>query len=131
MEAILLLMLLPGQSPTTRVQLTNMKLVAKRKKRLTKGQLLMFFGSMIMCTRFEFGDKASLGSTTDLAKYRPGQASSSGSLRLQIKAILKQWVMKRRKLRRTGQLVTIVGSEVIWIVVVIQLLLWPFELSQL
>jgi hypothetical protein len=42
-----LLMLLPGQVSITIIQLTNMKLVAKRKKMLTKGQLLMFFGSMI------------------------------------------------------------------------------------
>lgn len=37
------------------------------------------------------------------------------------------WVMRRWKLRRMGQLVIIVGSEVIWIVVVIWLLLWPLS----
>jgi hypothetical protein len=46
------------------IEFTNEKLVAKVVKPLTKGEMLKFIGVVMLCTPFEFRERASLWSTT-------------------------------------------------------------------
>lgn len=51
------------------VRLTNRNLLRRRKKRTTVGEIIKFFGVLILSTRFEFGTRASLWSNTPASKY--------------------------------------------------------------
>jgi hypothetical protein len=42
------------------IELTNMKLMAKGKKVLTKEEFLKFISVAMSCTHFEFGERTSL-----------------------------------------------------------------------
>ena len=53
------------------LRLTNLQLRSAGLKETTKGQLLKFFGIIILATRFEFGERASLWSSTAPSKYVP------------------------------------------------------------
>jgi Transposase IS4 len=50
---------------------TNEKLICNGHPRLTKGELLKFFGILILITRFEFGERASLWANQSRCKYIP------------------------------------------------------------
>ena len=63
------LMSFPPIQLTNMIQLTNRALIADSKKPMTRGELLKFFGVMILCTRYEFTSRASLWSTTAPSKY--------------------------------------------------------------
>ena len=51
--------------------LTNEKLQAAGKTQTTKGEILKFFGILILITKFEFGSRASLWATIAPSKYVP------------------------------------------------------------
>jgi hypothetical protein len=53
------------------LRLTNSQLRSAGLKETTKGEILKFFGVIILATRFEFGDRASLWSSTAPSKYVP------------------------------------------------------------
>jgi hypothetical protein len=68
-----ILMFPPDHQLVAIIELTNMRLImAKGKKALAKGEFLNFIGVVMLCTRFEFGERASLWSTTTAwSKYQP------------------------------------------------------------
>ncbi len=47
------------------------KLHSPESKSVSKGELLKFFGKLVLNTKFEFGVRTSLWSTTALHKYAP------------------------------------------------------------
>jgi hypothetical protein len=53
---------------------TNQELSKGNKKETTKGEILAFFGVMILITKFEFSSRATLWSTTVPRKYLPAAA---------------------------------------------------------
>jgi Transposase IS4 len=53
------------------LEFTNERLVREGKHRTTKGELLKFFGILILITRYEFADRASLWSPQSRCKYIP------------------------------------------------------------
>jgi hypothetical protein len=63
------MMAFPPAQLSTMLRLTNLALIAGSRKITTKGELLKYFGVMILCTRYEFTSRASLWSTTAPSKY--------------------------------------------------------------
>ena len=57
-------MLFPPEQLQLILQLTNSKLAMVRKNYTTAGQIVKFFGVILLVTRFEFGFQASLWSNT-------------------------------------------------------------------
>jgi Transposase IS4 len=53
------------------VEETNKNLVREGKAKTTKGELLKWFGILLLITRFEFGDRAALWATSSRCKYIP------------------------------------------------------------
>ena len=53
------------------LQLTNNELAMERKNYTMPGEIVKFFGVMLLVTRFEFGSRASLWSNTSTNKYIP------------------------------------------------------------
>ena len=53
------------------VRLTNKKLRAANRRETTRGEILKFFGIVVLCTCFEFQSRENLWSTTAPSKYRP------------------------------------------------------------
>ena len=49
---------------------TSQRLVKHEEKVTTKGGVIKWFGIIILVTRFEFGDRASLCSNVSQSKYR-------------------------------------------------------------
>ena len=65
------LMLFPPEQLQLILQLTNNKLAMARKKYTRAGEIVKFFGVMLLVTQFEFGSRASLWSNTSINKYIP------------------------------------------------------------
>ena len=65
------LMLFPPQQLQLILQLTNNELAIARKNYTTAGEIVKFFGVMLLVTRFEFGSWASLWSNVTTNKYIP------------------------------------------------------------
>ena len=65
------LMLFPPQQLQLILQLTNNELGMARKNYTTAGEIVKFFGVMLLVTRFEFGSRASLWSNMTTNKYIP------------------------------------------------------------
>ena len=65
------LMLFPPQQRQLILQLTNNELAIARKNYTTAGEIVKFFGGMLLVTRFEFGSRASLWSNVTTNKYIP------------------------------------------------------------
>ena len=65
------LMLFPPQQLQLILQLTNNELAMARKNYTTAGEIVKFFGVMLLVTRFEFGSRASLWSNVTTNKYIP------------------------------------------------------------
>ena len=65
------LMLLPPEQLQLILQLTNNKLAMARKNYTMAGEIVKFFGVMLLVTWFEFGSRASLWSNTSTNKYIP------------------------------------------------------------
>ena len=65
------LMLFPPEQLQLILQLTNNKLAMARKNYTTAGEIVKFFGVMLLVTRFEFGSQASLWSNVTTNKYIP------------------------------------------------------------
>ena len=65
------LMLFPPQQLQLILQLTNNELAIARKNYTTAGEIVKFFGVMLLVTRFEFGSRASLWSNVTTNKYIP------------------------------------------------------------
>ena len=65
------LMLFPPQQLQLILQLTNNELAIARKSYTTAGEIVKFFGVMLLVTRFEFGSRASLWSNVTTNKYIP------------------------------------------------------------
>ena len=63
------LMLFPPQQLQLILQLTNNKLAMARKNYTTAGEIVKFFGVMLLVTCFEFGSRASLWSNVTTNKY--------------------------------------------------------------
>ena len=55
-------MLFPPEQLQLILQLTNNKLAMARKNYTTAGEIVKFFGVMLLVTQFEFGSRASLWS---------------------------------------------------------------------
>ena len=62
-------MLFPPQQLQLILQLTNNELAMARKNYTTAGEIVKFFGVMLLVTRFEFGSWASLWSNVTTNKY--------------------------------------------------------------
>ena len=65
------LMLFPPEQLQLILQLTNNELAMARKNYTMAGEIVKFFGVMLLVTRFEFGSQASLWSNTSTNKYIP------------------------------------------------------------
>ena len=65
------LMLFPPEQLQLILQLTNNKLAMVRKNNIMAGEIVKFFGVMLLVTRFEFGSRASLWSNVTTNKYIP------------------------------------------------------------
>ena len=65
------LMLFPPEQLQLILQLTNNELAMARKNYTMAGEIVKFFGVMLLVTRFEFGSRASLWSNTSTNKYIP------------------------------------------------------------
>jgi Transposase IS4 len=65
------LLMFPPKQLTAMVQLTNVQLHLKDLQPTTTGELLKWFGLIILTTKFEFASRASLWSTIATSKYRP------------------------------------------------------------
>ena len=68
------LLLFPPRALQLILQETNKKLQKKRVEQLTMGELLKFFGVLILATKFEFSSRASLWSNVAPFKYQPAPA---------------------------------------------------------
>ena len=64
-------MLFPPEQLQLILQLTNNELAMARKNYTTAGEIVKFFGVMLLVTRFEFGSWASLWSNMTTNKYIP------------------------------------------------------------
>ena len=65
------LMLFPPEQLQLILQLANNELAMARKNYTTAGEIVKFFGVMLLVTQFEFGSQASLWSNTSTNKYIP------------------------------------------------------------
>ena len=65
------LMLFPPEQLQLILQLTNNELAMARKNYTMAGEIVKFFGVMLLVTQFEFGSRASLWSNTSTNKYIP------------------------------------------------------------
>ena len=65
------MMLFPPEQLQLILQLTNNKLAMARKNYTTAGEIVKFFGVMLLVTWFEFGSWASLWSNMSTNKYIP------------------------------------------------------------
>ncbi|KAI2492991.1 Transposase IS4 [Fragilaria crotonensis] len=65
------LCMFPPQSLLSIVRLTSRQLEMLSKPTTTKGEVLRFFGVVILATKFEFDDRRSLWATTATSKYIP------------------------------------------------------------
>ena len=65
------LMLFPQEQLQLILQLTNNELAMARKNYTMAGEIVKFFGVMLLVTRFEFGSRASLWSNMSTNKYIP------------------------------------------------------------
>ncbi|EEC46907.1 predicted protein [Phaeodactylum tricornutum CCAP 1055/1] len=63
------LLMFPPKQLTTMCQLRNNALVQQNKHIITTGELLRFFGIVILTTKFEYTSQFQLWSTTALSKY--------------------------------------------------------------
>jgi hypothetical protein len=63
------MMSFPPTQLSTMLRLTNLALIAGSRKVIIKGELLKYFGVMILCTQYEFTSRASLWSMTAPSKY--------------------------------------------------------------
>ena len=70
------LMLFPPEQLQLILQLTNNELAMARKTYTTAGEIVKFFGVMLLVTRFEFGSRASLWSNVTTNKYIPAPSFS-------------------------------------------------------
>ena len=64
-------MLFPPEQLQLILQLTNNELAMARKNYTTAGEIVKFFGVMLLVTWFEFGSQASLWSNMSTNKYIP------------------------------------------------------------
>ena len=65
------LVLFPPEQLQLILQLTNNELAMARKNYTTAGDIVKFFGVMLLVTQFEFGSRASLWSNVTTNKYIP------------------------------------------------------------
>ena len=63
--------LFPKKQLSEMVERTNAELTRLGHVKMTRGELLKFFGVMILMPRFEFGDRSSLWATSSSCKYIP------------------------------------------------------------
>jgi hypothetical protein len=70
------LMMFPPKQLTSIVTYTNQELEDLKKRKTTKSELLKFFGFVVLCTKYEFGARASLWSETPATKYEKAAAFS-------------------------------------------------------
>ena len=70
----MLFLMLPPRHLDSIVRYTTAELEEKSKKKTTKGEILKFFGIVLLTTKFEFKSRASLWSTTAPSKYKVAPA---------------------------------------------------------
>ena len=87
------LMLFPPEQLQLILQLTNNELAIARKNYTTAGEIVKFFGVMLLVTCFEFGSRASLWSNVTTNKYIP--APSSGLTGMPQKRFDNLWMCIR------------------------------------
>ena len=71
------LMVFPPEELTLIQRLTSDQLLAIGREGITQGELLRFFGILLLITRFEFTSRASLWSATAPSKYIPAPSFSN------------------------------------------------------
>jgi Transposase IS4 len=59
----------PQEQINSMVQLTNAQLCIHRKEEMTRGELICFFGTMILVTRFQFNGRHDLWSTQPRTRF--------------------------------------------------------------
>ena len=74
-------MLFPLEQLQLILQLTNNELAMVKKNNTITGEIVKFFGVMLLVTRFEFGSQASLWSNMSTNKYIPAPSFGMTGMR--------------------------------------------------
>ena len=92
----------PSSQLKLMVEETSANLAAKGHPQTTRGEVLKFFGVLLLITRFEFGDRRDLWSTRSSSKYIPAAAfgEKTGMSRDRFELILQQLVWSRQPAER-------------------------------
>jgi hypothetical protein len=81
------LLLFPPDQMVAMIELTNEKLVAKGAKALTKGEMLKFIAIVMLCTRFEFRERASLDRKPEVGCEIQNTACGRSGIMLRLKLV--------------------------------------------
>ena len=81
----------PSSQLKLMVECTSKKLVEEGSPKVTKGEILKWFGVLLLITRFEFGSRAALWATTSRCKYIPAAnfGEKTGMTRDRFAALLR------------------------------------------
>jgi hypothetical protein len=91
------LLMFPPEQLSTIVTLTSENLLSKSKVATTPGEVLKFFGVLILVTRFEFSARASLWSNMAPSKYQPAPSfGKTGMFRNRFDSIMSSICFSRQ-----------------------------------
>ena len=109
------LILLPPQQLQLILQLTNNELAIARKNYTTAGEIVKFFGVMLLVTRFEFGSRASLWSNMTTNKYIPAPSFGlTGMPRKRFDNLLMCIWFSEQPLNRPSDIQQVHPSPIVW-----------------
>jgi hypothetical protein len=95
------LLMFPPSQLTLITTLTSEQLIKDNKKPTTKGEILKFFGMLILITRFEFSNRSSLWSNVAPSKYIPAPAlGKTGMSRHRFDHLMKHIRFSRQPAKR-------------------------------
>jgi hypothetical protein len=83
------LLMLPPKELSLIVRLTSARLLADNEPGNTKGEILKFFGVLLLIARFEFGSRRSLTATKAPSQYIPAQKIGEAMSRHRFDALWK------------------------------------------
>jgi Transposase IS4 len=76
-------------------RLTNIQMRKQRYNEVTCGELLKFFGVLVLMTRLEFGSRASLWSTTSEFKFQPAHSLGKTGISRAIRPYIQELEMEQ------------------------------------
>ena len=96
----------PKKQLALMVEETSRRLTAAGKPKLTKGELLKWFGILILITRFEFGERDHLWRTTSFCKYIPAPnfGEKTGMTRDRFNDLFRYMVWSKQPTERPAEM---------------------------